>query len=293
MRDYLRGACGRWRFDVRLVAIIVLAASGCTMLDGRAVGRTDRLMPSRPYIDYDKAPLRGRFVTVPLTLDPVSGEAFNLQGRGDALQPLLQALNTALADARCCRHDATARLPGDGWPAIYVGSLAGDLAPAGSGIERQSYEEYPPMILHTTRPSDDWAAAVSAIARQAGAEYVLVVQLAFAQYPKSDRGYFGKKVVLGSGYEQDVRVPGAVDKPIEVLQLTGIVLDAEGSILRAGAEGIAGYDAPFWTQVLELGKDIDTDAIDRLVRSERRGDLPGRPLKWRAALDQLLSRLTT
>ena len=220
---------------------LMLAMCGCQALDGMSVGRTDRLMPSRPYIEYDKAPIRGAFVSVPVSLDPVSAEAFNLQGRGDALQPLLLALNKALAEARCCRHLGTMELATEGAPMIYVGSLAGDLAPADSGIERQFYEEYPPMIMHTTRASDAWAAAAARIAHEVDAQYVLVIRLAFAQYPKSDQGYFGKKVVLGSGYEQDVRVLSAVDKPIEVLQLTGMVVDTEGRILRAGGEGIAGY----------------------------------------------------
>jgi hypothetical protein len=62
-------------------------------------------------------------------------------------------------------------------------------------------------------------------------------------------------------------------------------------MLRAGGEGIAGYDAPFWVQIFEAGKDIDTQAIEELARNERRDDLAGRPLKWQAALDQLLVQM--
>jgi hypothetical protein len=77
-----------------------------------------------------------------------------------------------------------------------------------------------------------------------------------------------------------------------VVALTGVLLDADGNVLRVGGEGIAGYDAPFWVQVFKAGKDIDTDAIEQLVKSDRRDDLAGQPLKWQAALDQLLAQMT-
>ena len=88
-----------------------------------------------------------------------------------------------------------------------------------------------------------------------------------------------------------MRFFSAVDGPIEVVALTGVLLDADGHLLRAGGEGIAGYDTPFWVQVFRAGKDIDANAIDALVKTDRRDDLADQPLKWQAALDQLLAQM--
>ena len=268
-----------------------LGLSACAALDGAAVGRADRVFKAPFYVTYKEHTAEWPVLVVPVTLDPVSGEPFNLAGRGQALQPLLQALNASLAAANCCRYAADHALPALGGPTVYLGMLDGEAAPNGTGIDREYYEEYSPMILHSLKPDAEWRAAAAALAAQHNAPRILLIQLAFTQFPKTDRGFFAKKVVLGTDYEVPVRFFSAVDGPIEVVALTGVLLDADGNILRAGGEGIAGYDAPFWVQVFKGGKDIDTGAIDALVKTDRRHDLAGQPLKWQAAVDQLLVQM--
>ncbi len=264
---------------------------GCAALDNAAVGRTDRVFEAPFYVNYAPHTAERPVVVLPVVLDPVSGEPFNLAGRGQALQPLLDALNASLAAEQCCRFVASHALPARGAPTVYLGMLDGETAPDGTGIEQAVHEEYSPLILHSLKPAPEWRTAAAALAAQHGAARILFIQLAFTQFPKADRGFFGKKVVLGTDYEVPVRFFSAVDGPIEVVALTGVLLDADGNMLRVGGEGIAGYDAPFWVQVFEAGKDIDTDAIDNLVKSERRDDLAGQPLKWQAALEQLLAQM--
>lgn len=270
----------------------LLGLSACAALDEAADGRTDRVYEAPFYVSYYQHTAARSVVVLPVILDPVSAEPFNLAGRGQALQPLLDALNTALAADTCCRFVATHALPARGGPTVYLGMLDGEFAPNGTGIEREDHEEYSPLILHSLKPDAEWRAAAAELAAQHDAAQLLVIQLAFTQFPKADRGFFGKKVVLGTDYEVPVRFFSAVDAPIEVVALTGILLDADGNMLRAGGEGIAGYDAPFWVQVFEAGKDIDTNAIEKLVKNERRDDLAGQPLKWQAALDKLLEQMT-
>lgn len=269
-----------------------LGLSACAALEDAAVGRTDRVFEAPYYVTYEPRTAERPTVVVPVTLDPVSGEPFNLAGRGDALRPLLDVLNASLADQKCCRYVADHALPALGGPTVYLGMLDGETAPEGTGIDPEYYEEYSPMILHSLKPDAAWRTAAAALAAQHDAARILVIQLAFTQFPKADRGWFGKKVVLGTGYEVPVRFFSAVDGPIEVVALTGMLLDADGNMLRAGGEGIAGYDAPFWVQVFKAGKDIDTNAVDALVKTDRRDDLAGQPLKWQAALEQLLAQMT-
>ena len=271
---------------------ICLGLSACAALNEAAVGRTDRVFDAPFYVTYKEHATGRPVVVVPMTLDPVSGEPFNLAGRGQALQPLMDALNASLAADKCCRYIADHDLPAHGGPTVYLGMLGGENAPEGTGIEQEYYEEYSPLILHSLKPDAEWRAAAATVAAQHNAARILFIQLAFTQFPKADRGFFGKKVVLGTDYEVPVRFFSAVVGPIEVVALTGVLLDADGNMLRAGGEGIAGYDAPFWVQVFEAGKDIDTDAIDALVKTDRRDDVAGQPLKWQAALDQLLVQMT-
>ncbi|HSM31235.1 MAG TPA: hypothetical protein VK854_11105 [Woeseiaceae bacterium] len=280
------------RAPVLFLVPLCLGLAACAALDEASVGRTDRLRDAAFYVSYRQPANHGPVVVVPVALDPESGEPFNLAGRGAALQPLLGALNASLATHECCRYAASHTLPAVGGPVVYLGMLDGETAPAGTGIEREFHAEYSPMILHSIKPNATWRAAVVALAEQHQASHILLVQLAFTQFPKADRGYFGKKVVLGTNYEVPVRFFSSVDGPIEVIALTGALFDANGNLVRAGGEGIAGYDTPFWVQVFKTGKEIDTTAINELVNSDRREDLPGQPLKWQAALDQLLRQMT-
>lgn len=275
-----------------VAALLVLGVAGCATLNQAAVGRTDRLTDAPFYMTYAKHGAGGTTVVLPIAIDPVSAEPFNMAGRESALEPLLDALNGALAAQSCCRYVASPSLPETGGPVVYLGMLDGEFAPSGTGLEQEFYEEYSPMILHVLEPRVDWRTAAAAIAVREQASSILVVQLAFTQFPKADRGVFGKKVVLGTNYEVPVRFFSAVDKPIEVVALTGVLLDPTGTPLRAGGEGVIGYDAPFWVQVFEAGKDIDTRAVERLVADERRDDLPGRPSNWQAALEQLMRQMT-
>lgn len=280
-----------WRHLVRVTIPVALAATGCASLEQAAVGRTDRLTGAPFYVTYAQSSSSGPTIVLPVTVDPVSAEPFNMAGRKSALKPLLDALNGALATHACCQYIGSPTLPDHGGPVAYLGMLDGENAPPGTGLEQASYEEYSPMILHVLKPGAQWRIAAAAIAAENKSSRILVVQLAFTQFPKADRGIFGKKVVLGTGYEVPVRFFSAVDKPIEVIAVTGILLDADGGLLRAGGEGIVGYDAPFWVQVFEAGKDIDNQAVERLVAKERRDDLPAQPLNWQAALEQLLRQM--
>ena len=76
-----------------------------------------------------------------------------------------------------------------------------------------------------------------------------------------------------------------------MLQVTGALLAPDGRVIAAGAEGIHAVDTPFRAQVFGLQREIDPREIEAVTRELRREDLPGRPLKWEAALDNLVRRL--
>lgn len=264
--------------------VAVLMFSGCAALDEASVARTDRLKPEQFYKSYRKSAATEE----PALLLSVMTD----DETADRLKHLRAAIDAYLYGQACCLElEPENALPTAGAPVVYVGSSEGGSAPMEAWDVREEHDKYPPMIVHFAKPSPVWKEALRITADAAGASRVVVTRLGIVQYPKADDGIFGKKVVLGTHHENRVRVLSAIDKPIEVLQLAGVVLDANGSELCAGAEGIVGNDAPFWVQVLEAGKDIDDELIAHVLTTERRDDVPGAPLNWQVAADQLLWNL--
>lgn len=264
-----------------VVFALVVVLSGCAALDDAAVARTDRLKEAPFYKSYRKSTVTPEpALLLPLHASPASAAR---------LEPLRAAIDQYLQSQTCCIA-FNDEMPA-GSPAVYVGSSEGENVPIDGLIIREEFEKYPPMIVHYAKPSPAWRSAIAVQASELGAGRVLVTQLDLVQYPKADKGFFGKKVVLGTHHESKVRFLSAIDKPIEVLQLSGAVLSADGTELCAGAEGIIGSDSPFWVQVLEAGKDIDDATLEQVLHNERRDDVPGAPLNWQVAADQLLWNL--
>jgi len=270
--------------------ILLLSLSGCATLEQYAVGRSDRLSGAPFFVDYaaSSQPF-GPVLALPISLDATTAAAYTSSGRAEALAPLLEALNDALAGSGCCMMGTA--IAAEGAPDLYVGSLEGDDAPAGTGIERMPHEIYPPMLAHLVKPRGAWLAALRQQAANHDASRVVLIHLSFTQYPKAQRGRFGKQVVLGTGYETPIRFLSAIDQPVEVIQLTGLLLDADGKVLRGGAQGMVSQDSEFLLQAADIRREIGPLAIQQLTNHERRDDLPGAPLKWQAALDQLLANL--
>ena len=269
-----------------------LGLGGCATLAAAAVAETHRLEEGEFYRDA-AAGTRAAVATarlLPAVLDPELAGILGYGRREGEFAPLLAAVNADLSARACCRF-----LPGEALPAgaphVYVGSAVGEFAPPEG--EQQVFPQgpFPPMVLHLRRPSPEWRAAMAGLLAREGASYAAVVSLGVSQYPKGRRGVFGKEVVLGTGHEEPIRFLTAEDKLLEVLQLTGVLVDAEGRVVRAGAEGILARDTPFAAQVLDVTKVIDARTLEQVLTVERRSDLPGNPLKWEVALGNLLAGL--
>lgn len=273
--------------------ITMLLASACSSLNKLSTAQTDRLKGAPFYKSYTKT-IAGENRAVrhfPVGLDGKIYTEFFHTGREKALQPLIEAM-TAYLDSLgwSTRLDASGFMI-SGAPYVYVGSAEGEDAPPEAAMQRNESDKYPPMVIHIQKPSKEWKSALGQRLGEAGGEYLLFVNLSFSQYPKADRGVFGKKVVLGTKYEEGIKFLSAEDKPVEVLQVTGMLLDREGNILRAGSEGIIAKDTPFLLQIFEVQKSIDDEAIRHLLSDARREDLPGKPLKWKTALHNLVAQM--
>lgn len=232
-----------------------------------------------------------RLVHAPLMFDKEMSEEFFYQGREIVLQPLMDAMNQYL-NSLAWSEPTTFSLATRGLPYLFVGSSEAETAPPVTMMMREDHDEYPPMALYLEKPSKAWRQSFSEQMAEQDADFALLLWVGLTEYPKADKGLFKKKVVLGTDYEHEIRFLSAIDKPVEVLQVTGILLDREGNVIRAGAEGFLHEDSPFWVQALEAGTTIDDNTIEKLFTEERREDLPGRPLTWKVAMENLVSQLT-
>lgn len=276
-------------FNARLLLLFAaLAAGGCATLDALATARTDRL-GEPPFVrHFEPHPAPADAVVLgAVALDRVTLETGVVASTAAALAPLAAAMDARLAAMDCCSPGAVPPAD-DGAPWVYVGSAGGESAPPEAEQFIEEYEKFPPMVLHVEFASAAWQAELAA---QPAATAYLWLRLALVDYPGADEGLFGKKVVLGERHEVKRPFLRAELQPIQVLQVTGALLAPDGRVIAAGAEGIHAVDTPFKAQIFGLQKEIDPGEIEAVIHELRRDDLPGRPLKWEAALDNLVYRL--
>jgi hypothetical protein len=278
-------------------AALVLAGGflgGCAALDAAAVAETHRLDDAPYYVDVAQPrPAPGACALVlPVGIDPELREVLGYGDRLDRLQPIVDALNARLAARDGCLRGASVSPGADGAPRIYVGTSDSEFAPPEAEQQRIESDRFAPMVMHVQRPAAAWQGELGAMASAAGKPYAIAIQLGVSQYGKGYSGVFRKEVVLGTGNRVPIRFLTAEDRPVEVLHLTGVLLDATGRPVRAGAEGIILRDTPFHVQVFDVTRILDDVALERVLQDERREDLPGSPLKLEVALDNLLAQLT-
>ena len=306
MSDYLREcsdlqAPPRWRWSAMLIVMLAGASAlysappaAAGWLDDLAVGETHRLEPGDFYHQLRKAPVAAgqRIGVLPVGIDRELAASFEYGDRAGVLVPIGDAAQTRLAQDPSLRMLDASTLPQAGAPRVYVGSAAGDLAPPDAEeATALPGDLLPPMVLHLERPSKAWQEAARNFMAAEGLTHLVLVQVAVSQYPKEQRGFTKKAVMLGTGYEARIKFLTAVDKPIEVLQLTGILVGNDGRVLRAGAEGVLGRDTPFTAQVFDVSKLLDDETLAAALTTERRDDLSGTPLALEVALDNLVAQL--
>lgn len=268
--------------------------AGCAALDEHAVAETHRLEDAPYYVaTAQPPPAPGTCaIVLPVTLDPELGEAFGYGGRLREFEPLLAALNARLAARSDCVQAVNPGPAAAGAPRVYVGSAESEYAPPEAAAQRVPSDRFAPMVLHLHRPSVEWRQQVAALAAAQGVRHAIAIQLGVSQYMKGYSGVFRKEVALGTGYRQPVKFLTAEDKPVEVLHLTGVLVDESGKPIRAGAEGIVLRDTPFLAQAIDVTRTFDADELRRVLDGERRNELPGAPLKLEVALDNLVAQLT-
>lgn len=228
---------------------------------------------------------------LPVMIDEKVKTEFFYQGREAVLLPVTEAMNQYLDSLAWASAIDIGPVPAKGNPYVFVGSSEAETAPPGAEMMREEFDKFPPMMLYVQKPSKEWTRLLLRTMSYTEADYAMLIWLGFNEYPKANKGLFKKKVVLGTGYEPEIRFLSAEDKPVEVLQLTAMLIDKNGDVLRAGSEAFLYEDTPFWAQIVGLNKSIDDQSIQNAIINERRNDLPGNPLAWKIGLTTLMEQL--
>ena len=165
----------------------------------------------------------------------------------------------------------------------------GECAGADEGVVGDRDEK---MRLAVARPSDEWAAWLSSALGTASAARALLITLEVGDYRMTQKSWRGDKAVfLGTGYSVNVPWLTSLETPVNVLQLTGALVDPQGKAVRIGAEGLLARRTRLLVSSM-AGQELISDEDVQRLRTARRDDLPGQPLVWQVALRNLVAQLT-
>lgn len=175
---------------------------------------------------------------------------------------------------------------------ITEGNLPGNdcVARGDSALGRTDLQR---MQLSVGRPSPDWVEWTREAMTGANVTHTLVITLEVGEHLLRQRGLLGRKQLeLGTGYTVEQPWLTSLSTPVQVLQLTGVLIDRDGRAVRIGAEGIVARRTRLLLSAAGAQELITDDDVNA-ARTVKRTDLPGEPLAWRVALRTLVLRLTT
>lgn len=277
---------------ILMVSAGALLMSSCSFFKGLRSG-SKHYVDKAPYY-HGKANIGHQPVGhLPVQLDIRLAESPWDSTRKALLEKLLQDMNDYLDSLNLTIALPPTNLPAKEAPDIFVGIAASDYDPSHyTEEELWQLEENPRMVLYQYSASKKWKQRIVETAARKPADYILYITLGFSDYRLIQTGWSGKKEVnLGTSYRMPVPWLSDLDTPVEVLHLTGALLNKEGSIERAGAEGIIAKRTGFIFSVFGLREGIPDYDLEKLFAETRREDLPGKPLAWKVALRNLTAQL--
>jgi hypothetical protein len=252
-------------------------------------------------ISMDRPPYYHHFKRIKVTNQAVGHLPVSLDQRiwdprnKDTWQLLLNAMNTFLESKPWSLPLQTISLPPDESPDLFVGNKDMIGAPVGgiSAGDTDAEDEQHTIVLFYRNASAKWKDDYIRILSESDAEYGLFITLGLSEYIIRQKNLLGKKeLVLGTGHQIPVKWLTSLDDPVEVLHLTGALLDRNGKILRVGAEGILSAEpASFFESIIGLRNTLSTETIQKVLTEERRDDLPDKPLNYQVALQNLVANL--
>jgi hypothetical protein len=279
-----------------LAAPALLATACATTCATLGSGVGDRRLEHPPYYaGATVTPAATRPAHLPVAYQRGAEQAPLFEPEGGADSPVAALL--AEMNAYLDSLGATTRLagpPAGTPPDVRFGcetDAAGDCLERDPNAGLLQVGDEPGMRLAVGRPSASWVAALAPALDRAGAGRVLVLTLELGQYRVTSTGWRNdKSIELGTDHSAKLPWLTSLDAPVQVLQLTGALVDADGGAVRIGAEGLLARRTGLVASGFGLQRLISDEDVERL-RTLRRDDLPGRPLVWQEAMRTLVGQL--
>lgn len=211
--------------------------------------------------------------------------------RGNSIALLLREMNAYLDSLGASVGTYSSSGPGRPPEVMFSCETTpdGDCATADEGVLGDREEK---MRLAVTRPSADWIAWLNSTLDGVDALRALVLTLEIGDYRMTQKSWRGDKAVfLGTNYSVNVPWLTSLETPVNVLQVTGALIDRDGKAVRIGAEGLLARRTRLLVSSIG-GQELISDEDVQRLRTARREDLPGQPLVWQIALRNLVAQLT-
>lgn len=273
--------------------LVLGACTGATV--GSGVGET-RLERGPWYAGRTAGAQVSRVAFLPVAWQPGASQSpmFDPEGgEGTPVAELLRVMTEYVAELDRERLVGPVEAPLGTPPDVHFGCETDGMNDC---MEREEQEGgygtgNPRMRLAVGRPSEDWADDAAVALEMTAADALLVLTLEVGQYWPRQTNWRGSKAVeLGTDHEVPLPWLTSLETPVQVLQVTGALVGLDGKAIRIGAEGLLArrthlLASGFGLQALLSDEDVEA------VLTERREDLPGRPLVWEVAIRSLVAQL--
>ncbi len=277
--------------------ILLISCAGTTKYQGLPEVKLKRT----PYYVGVTPPLDGDIGHFPILLD----HTLEFEEFPDSILAILDSslnlMNDYLDNLKISWPLYPIRLPIDDEPLVYVGNVANPDYPGEQQVsEWQTEEQDAFMGLFTVRPSLAWCDSLEEISRIDTISYFLYITLGISEYLPRKQNILGfREVEMGTDYTIPLGIFIGSNDPVPVIHLTGALLDSNGNILRAGAEGIIARPHSVGNIFEDLKHAVSGDFSQSLLRKEnlialiedRWVDLPDQPFVWQVALQNLVDQL--
>ncbi len=277
-----------WAAWGALTALIVLPGCGAIAEMSQQPGlRERRIFAGKPpYVrNLTKPPVAvadtSRIGLLPVDNSPSLSRNLDLAAPLDDLYERIDDLIVSHHWAEPVGRGGTRDIP---LPELYLGDMQSWYSPErsihGTGLMIVTYDP-------------GWVSAVVELARSHRLDYVLFLMVTAGDMPM-DKGFTGSRVKLGTGHERKIGSStlffGA--DSASMIAVCGALVDASGTIVRVGGEGIFAADPELnvgkgWT----LGADFEMELENGGLKNYRRESLPGAPPAWEVATQNLVSQL--
>ena len=225
---------------------------------------------------------------VPVTYRVVPGSLDPTPERSKALAAVLDSLNSELA-----RLGLTAEMSADlspqRHPDVTFGCRRGGTEANGTPRASDEIDTTEPrrMAFRVEDASKQWRESVR-LAVGDSLRAIVCVQLGFDEYWVRQKDWKGNKVIdLGSTRSMPLTWLTSLDDPVQVLQLTGVLVAPDGRVLRVGAEGLLARRTGMAASMAGAQEVLTEEELKRLTEPSATGAGP----VWRTALRDLVTGL--